>query len=344
MESLIPVSRPKTYNAVVLGMMMRSIMDSGWLTNNGPNVLRFEYRVCERLRVPHFVAMANGTLALEAAISHMFNPGDAVAIPSFTFVAVASALVRCGCEPVFVDIEPGSWTMSYDRAMEVADDVAGFIVANVFGEPPDDRFSRLSMLVIYDNAEGFGSSTGVFGDLDVYSFHATKSVSCAEGGGVACMVDDTRKDLAQWRDFGISGPNMVSMVGTNAKMSEFHARLGTESLLGEAWQVTERVKILRWYKEMLSGVVEFQESLMPQNCVILTRRKSAVMCALQDNGVDSREYFYPIHLMKPYKQFQTGPLRVTESVASRSLAIPMWGGLSEKTVGLICDVIREVHG
>lgn len=335
--ALIPVSRPSTYSMLRLATAQGSIMESAWFTNNGPKLRKFERLVRDDLDVPEFVAMANGTLALEAAVALLFEPGSVVAIPSFTFVAVASSIIRCGCKPLFVDIEPQNWTMDYDRLKKSFARIAGVLVPSVFGVLPDDRFSKLRIPVILDNAEGYGNIVGVFGTVDTYSFHATKVVSCGEGGGVACKDRATATMLSRWRDFGFDGTGDTSVVGTNAKMSEFHAALGAMSLSGFEWQMRERYRLLAVYRKELEGIAAFQGA-PAYNCVALFENRDEVERALFENDIDSRRYFFPIHKMRPYRSEVELP--VTDYVSQRALALPLWAGLKEDTVLKICEIIR----
>lgn len=337
--ALIPVSKPKTYTMLRLAVALGSIMENGWFTNNGPLLRRFEGRVREELDVPYFVAMSNGTLALEAAIALSFSPGSVIAVPSFTFVAVASAVVRCGCTPLFVDIEPRNWTMDYDKLKRNFAHIAGVLVPSVFGVLPDDRFSNLVIPVVLDNAEGFCNMEGVFGALDVYSFHATKVVNSGEGGGIVCRDKEDSIALSRWRDFGFDGTDSTDRVGTNAKMSEFHAALGLMSLEDFEWQMEQRYRLLAIYRAELEGVATFQEA-PAYNCVALFENRDKVEQALLENGVDSRRYFFPIHKMRPYRSDVELP--VTDHVAERALALPLWGGLPERTVVQICEIVKEM--
>jgi dTDP-4-amino-4,6-dideoxygalactose transaminase len=338
---MIPVSRPVAYNSQELDRMFSPIMQSAWYTNNGQCVKDLECKLTHRLGVPYFVAMSNGTAALEASISFLFKKGSVIAIPSFTFVAVATAVVRSGCTPLFIDIDPNTWTMSYDDYVTACqrNRVDGTVIVNCFGVLPDRRFTTIAVPLVYDNAEGFGVHEGLFGDVDVYSFHATKIVHGAEGGGVACKHDDARWFM-DWRNFGFDSTGRISCIGTNAKMSEFHAELVIASLRNENQGVYERRKLLGLYKSRLEGAVQFQTGV-PYNCVILTNRRDDLMSTLTANNIDSRPYFYPIHKMPPFKN-QSRQLPVTEEVSGKALALPLWAGLPPAMVDHICDVVLEV--
>jgi len=314
-------------------------MQRGILTNNGPIVSEFERSISETVHAP-FVAMANGTLALEAALSVLFPRPVPIGIPSFTFVAVASSVVRCGHTPVFIDIDMDTWTMDPDLAARKMAHVAGFIVANTFGVQPHEFFSG-GMITIYDNAEGFGTTDRRFGTMDTYSFHATKVVNSCEGGGVVCASQEDAVELRKWRNFGLDGvTGDADMVGSNAKMSEIHAAFGLQSLRDADRQVNARHDLLGMYKERLEGYVVFQSG-NPLNCVVLVDDRSAVEKALDDAGIDTRAYFFPIHKMKPYARYTTEHLPVTDYISSRSLALPLWAGMTADTVECICDIIRE---
>jgi len=336
---LVPVSKPETYRPDKVSDMFKGIMDRAWFTNNGPLVRKFESHVEKFIDVDHFVAMSNGTSALEAAISAVFPPRSLIAIPSFTFVAVASAVVRCGHRPYFVDVREDNWTMDYDKVPIVR--VAGVVVPNTFGIMPDERFGKTKIPVVLDNAEGFGSTSEVFADLDVYSFHATKVVSCGEGGGIACRLRSDARMLSQWRDFGFDGTGDVSSIGTNAKMSEFHAALGLESLKTFKRRILVRRELLKRYRLNLPGFIGTQRG-PSYNCIIKTINRDKVALALRNAGYDSRYYFYPIHRMKFYSGDRRGDLSVTENLGDQCLALPLHADLMEEQVEEICRIIKGV--
>ena len=345
---LIPVSKPRVHNMLRLATVFDSIMARAWLTNDGPTVRALEEQVAARLGVQHFVAMANGTLALEASVRVLFKPGSVVAIPSFTFVAVASALVNAGCHLRFIDIDPNTWTAHWCHAKTMLARIAGFMVPNTFGIAPNHKFSVLGIPVIYDNAEGFGTHRGMWGGLDAYSFHATKVVNAAEGGGVATNDDGVATLLRQWRNFGFDNqtPGGVAVtLGTNAKMSELHAAWGLLSLGDEYIEKKARQELLDVYRTNLHGVVRFQQG-QPLQCVVLVENRDKVALALKAEGIDSRPYFYPIHRMPPFQKYAEPdmPLAATDYVAARALALPLWSGLRVQDVERICKIVRETEG
>ncbi|NIQ88681.1 MAG: hypothetical protein GWN93_06200 [Deltaproteobacteria bacterium] len=330
------MTRPRTYSARHLSKMFNTIMESAWYTNNGRHVRQLELNLQGRLRVPYFVALSSGTAALEAAVSMLFTEGTVIAIPSFTFVAVASAVVRGGCKPLFVDIDLNTWTMSYDAFKEVKHKVGGVIVANTFGISPDRRFTKVNVPFVYDNAHGYGVHDGIFGDVDVYSFHATKAIGGAEGGGVACATSEQQVYLSRWRDFGHDGTGGTSCIGTNAKMSEFHAVLISGSMMNEGFELSSRYRLLDRYKGKLDGSVRFQVG-QPRNCVFLVSNRDSLASELTVHGYDNRPYFYPIHKMHPY--WTPAELPVTEYVSDRAIAVPLWGGMGNDVVDGVCEVV-----
>ena len=339
---LMPVSKPRVHD---LTRAFDGIMDRAWLTNDGPTVRAFEEQVAARLGVQHFVAMANGTLALEAAVRALFRPGSIIAMPSFTFVAVATAVVNAGCVPRFLDIDPATWTASWCHAKTMLARVTGFLVPNTFGVSPNHKFSVLGLPVVYDNAEGFGTHQGMWGSLDAYSFHATKVVNTAEGGGVATNDDGVATLLRQWRNFGFDGSGGVSCVGTNAKMSEFHAAWGLLSLGDELDEKLSRRELLDAYRKNLQGIVTFQQG-NPLQCVVLVENRDAVARALEAADIDSRPYFYPIHRMEPFQKYVEPdmPLAATDYIAARALALPLWAELGPQDVERVCGIVRANCG
>src|SRR5271169_6219345 len=131
------VGRPNIGNRDRLLARINDMLDSGWLTNDGPYVQQFENKIAELLGVRHCVAMCNGTVAMEIAIRALGLTGEVI-VPSFTFVATAHALQWQEITPVFCDVDPGTHRLDLARVEEmITPRTTGIIGVHTWGRPCD---------------------------------------------------------------------------------------------------------------------------------------------------------------------------------------------------------------
>ena len=202
---------------------IKSIFETKCLTNMGPKHKKLQSKLEEYLKVQHMTLYTNGHMALYNAIKALKLEGEVITSP-FTFVSTTHAIVQNGLTPVFCDIE---------------EDTCAIIPVHVYGnvcnvEKIEQIAKKYNLKVIYDAAHAFGVQyknigIGNFGDMSMFSFHATKVFNTIEGGGVAYYEDKLEKELDLLKNFGITGPETTQEIGMNAKMNEFQAAMGTKT-------------------------------------------------------------------------------------------------------------------
>ncbi len=192
MNDFIPVNEPligqeeKDYIA--------DCLESGWISSEGSYVSQFEAEFAKRAGRQHGIAVANGSMALEAAVTALgIGTGDEVIMPAFTIISCATAIVRAGAVPVVVDCEADTWNMDV-AAVEalITPRTRAIMAVHIYGLPVDmDPLMELArkhgLLVIEDAAEAIGQTCrgrpcGSFGDISVFSFYPNKLVTTGEGG------------------------------------------------------------------------------------------------------------------------------------------------------------------
>lgn len=233
---MIPVTKPFLPKQADFKSYVSSIWARQWLTNNGPLVNELEIKLQQYLALPHLLYVTNGTIALQLAIQALEIKGEVITTP-FSFVATTSSIVWQGCKPVFVDIDEETLNIDPDKIeAAITPRTTAILATHVFGNPCDidaiDRIAKKHNLkVVYDAAHCFGTqykgkSIFAYGDVSTTSFHATKLFHTIEGGAVFTQNPDILKRMALMRNFGYSGVDTFSELGTNAKNSEFHAAMG----------------------------------------------------------------------------------------------------------------------
>ncbi|KKK55456.1 hypothetical protein LCGC14_3074370, partial [marine sediment metagenome] len=213
------VGRPNIGNKGKFYERLDDILDRRWLTNDGCYVGEFEQKVAEYLGVKHCIAICNGTIALEIAIRALGLTGEVI-LPSFTFVATASALRWQGITPVFCDIDYQTYGLDW-REIEraITPRTTGIIGVHVFGRPcATEMLTSIAkgngLSLLFDAAHAFGCShggrmIGNFGNAEVFSFHATKFFNTFEGGAIVTNDDELAERVRLMKNFGFAGHGRV---------------------------------------------------------------------------------------------------------------------------------------
>ena len=343
------------------------ILDERWLTNDGPYVKEFEKRIAEIVGVQHCIVVDNGTRALEILIRALELKGDVI-VPAFTFVATAHALEWQGITPVFCDVNPRTYTLDPKQVLErITPHTTGIIGVHLWGQVCDtEALGQIArergLQLIFDAAHAFGCSwrkkmVGNFGEAEIFSFHATKSINSLEGGAIVTNNGELAEKMRLMRNFGFAGYDRVVYVGTNAKMNEMAAAMGITNLESmEEFFETNR-KHYRTYERALAGIpgihlmgydekerCNFQYVVIEMDDAKTRISRDRVMDLLWAENVRARRYFYPgCHRMEPYRSRSTNIvhlLPVTERAVQRALVLPTGTGVREKDIERICDLIR----
>lgn len=361
------VGRPNIGDRDRLLERINRVLDSKWLTNNGPFVQEFEQKIAAMLGVKHCVAMCNATVALEIAIRAAGMKGEVI-VPSFTFIATAHALQWQEITPVFCDIDPRNHMIDPKRVEElITPRTTGIIGVHLWGQACDtDALAAIAdrhgIKLMFDAAHSFGCShngrmIGNFGDAEVFSFHATKFFNTFEGGAVVTNNDELAARIRLMKNFGFSGFDNVVYVGTNGKMNEISAVMGLTGLesLKEVISINRR-NYQHYHRELrgLPGVkmLTFDEKEEPNYQYIVLEIDQAVTQVSRDHLLDvlwaenviARRYFYPgCHRMEPYRSYFPHAelmLPETEGLVKRVLVLPTGTGVGVQDISAICQLIR----
>ena len=361
------VGRPNIGDRERLLQRINNILDSRWLTNDGPQVQEFEKRVADFVGVKHCVAVCNATIAMEIAVRALGLTGEVI-IPSMTFVATAHALQWQQITPVFCDIDPATHNIDPARIEElITPRTTGILAVHLWGRPCnvealEEIARRHKLKLLYDSAHAFGCShegkmIGGFGDAEVFSFHATKFFSTLEGGAVVTNDDELAATIRLMKNFGFSGYDRVIYIGTNGKMNEVSAAVGLTSFDCMDDVVNTNRRNYESYKLGLSipGVNliaynyaeanNFQYIVLEVDEVQTGLSRDELVDVLWLENVIARRYFYPgCHRMEPYRSLTPHAgllLPETERMVERTLLLPNGTSIDANQIDTICGILRE---
>jgi len=196
-----------------------------------------EQRMGQMSGAKHAMTCSNGTCALQLAYEPLFERGDEVLVPAWSYIATASMLVARGCVPVFVDALPETGQIDMaDAARKLTPRTRGIAATHMYGCPVDiDAVQSLAakhnLKVVYDAAQAHlstykGKGIGEFGDCVTYSFYATKNLPTGEGGLITCNNDQLARQIKLLRSHGETDKYLHEQVGYNYRLNDIAGALG----------------------------------------------------------------------------------------------------------------------
>ncbi len=367
-EEPIYVTRPMLADLKLVQAQLEDIWQSKWLTNNGPKHQLLEKALQDYLKVPGISLFNNGTIALLVACRALALKGEVITTP-FTFPATTHVLEWCGLKPVFCDIDPQTLTIDPARIESlITPQTSAIFGVHVYGIPCQVEAiqtiaDKYGLKVMYDAAHAFGvelngQSIGSFGDISMFSFHATKLFHTIEGGCLTYNDPALKCQIDYLKNFGIKNPDEVVLAGINGKMNELQAAIGLINMSLLAAERAKRESIEKVYLEKLADIAGISvvkrgayTTASLQYFVIRVDKshygisRDELHDKLKDFNVITRKYFYP--LCSNYPCYQHLPsacaadLPVANRVVDEVLALPLYGELSLADTQKICGLIRQ---
>ncbi len=342
---------------------IKPIFESRWLTNAGPVHNEFADKVKGYLQTENISLFTNGHLALCIALRALELTGEVITTP-FTFASTTHAIVDAGLTPVFCDVNSDTYTIDADKIEAlITDKTSAIMPVHVYGNVCDvNKIEKIAqkhnLKVIYDAAHVFGVKVGdrgigTFGDVSMFSFHATKVFNTIEGGCLTYSDKALEAKINSLRNFGITTPESVDMLGTNAKMNEFQAAMGLCNLKYIDAELQKRSVAENRYRERLTGIdgiklspvqegVTHNHAYFPALFDGYKYNRDEVASRLAEENIFARKYFYPItNEFSCYRDKFRGETPIAKHISENVLTLPMYADLTEKDVDRICDIILK---
>jgi len=358
------------------------VLRSGWFTT-GTEALAFEKEFAEFLQDPnlHCLAVNSATSGLHLALEACgIAPGDAVLVPSCTFTATAEVARYLGADPVFVDVTPGTFhidpaalektlqRLEPGKAKAVIPVHYGGLLCDMDAIMAVSR--RYGLKVIEDAAHAFpcyaGTFAGTIGDIGVFSFYATKTITTGEGGMVVCRDDAITRRISVMRSHGTdrtvwnrysdaraSWYYEIVEAGYNYNLPDLLAAIGRVQL-SRAWDLLRmREEIAAVYD---SAFAENKNLLLPPTGAGDARHlyplrlkegnlgfsRDECIQKLKEAGIGVSVHFIPLHTMPFYKNryhLAENDFPETMKSCSQEISLPIWPGMSKAQVERVVNVI-----
>ena len=370
MADFIPVNQPlldgneKKY--------LNECIDTGWISSEGSFVARFEEQFAARIGREYGVAVANGSAALDIAVTALhLGPGDEVIMPTFTIISCAASIVRAGAKPVLVDCDPLTWNIDVSQIeLRITSCTRAIMVVHIYGLPVDmdpilALASKYNLHIIEDAAEMHGQTykgrpCGSFGEISTFSFYPNKLVTTGEGGMI--LTDDPQ--LAE-RCRGLR--NLCFMpykrfvheeLGWNYRMSNLQAALGLAQLERLDQFVACKRAMGRRYNELLHDAPDLQQPLprtdYAENIywvygLVLSEHvpfeAEEAMRRMASMNIGCRPFFWPMHEQPVFQKmglFTGERYPVSERIARRGFYVPSGLALKSHEIERTAMAIRKI--
>lgn len=363
-EQPLITGRPLPIDEELYLQKIKSIFQRQQLTNQGPLVEELESKIASYLKVKHCVLTSSGTTGLILAIRALNIKGTLVC-PSFTFIATAYAAAWAGIPIRFYDVDPLTHNLSIDQLeRNLPNNLGGILGVHLWGNPCQiDALSAISQSrkvpLLFDAAHAFGcrygrNLTGNFGDCEVFSLHATKVFSAAEGGAITTNNDQLAKKIKMLRGFeSVSG-----VPGLNGKMSELSGAFGLCSLERLETNIRQNKKTYQWYAKHFKNIagvrlINYPERDHNYHYILLELdlkefkyTRAELQWLLQQENVTTRPYFTP-HCAQIFKNaklnFTAETLHETTRLSDVCLALPNGPQMSEENVERIASFFKSLQ-
>lgn len=348
---------------------LNECIETGWISSEGPFVSKFESEFSNYVERDYGVAVSNGTAALDIAMQAIdLKPGDEVLVPTFCIISPASAVVRQGAIPVFVDCEPGRFNMEVgDIEKKISSKTKAVIVAHIYNFPADmDPILELcdthGLVLIEDAAELIGAEyktrkCGSFGQMSTFSFYPNKHITTGEGGMICTNDSVLAERCRSLRNLCFEPARRFyhEEIGWNYRLTNLQAALGLAQLENIDAHLSKKSEIGLAYNSLLKDLpflklpeasMDFGKNSFWVYPIVLEPGSPFTVDDLQtylgEKKIGTRPFFYPLHLQPVFKTFRKlNSCPNAENIYDRGCYIPSGLGLSQNDIEEVASEIRR---
>lgn len=364
------ITQPLLPDISQINEMIKAIWESNQLSNNGNMVKQLEKELADYLNADYLSVFSNGTVALQLACRVLRLSGEVITTP-FTFAATVHSLAWNNIKPVFCDIEEDTFNINPDLIESlITENTTAIMPVHVFGTPCNvEKIQQIAdkhgLKVLYDAAHAFGvkindKPISSFGDISMFSFHATKIYHTIEGGALTFKDAYSKERADSLRNFGIQDIGNIIEPGTNGKLNEVQAAVGILLLKEIENEIARRKEITNLYRQALENIpgiitskdIEGVTHNYPYFVIRVDKEeyglsRDELFEELKKYNVIARKYFYPLcsnfQCYRDIPSASVSRLPTANKIAEMVLALPLHGRMLESDVYRICEIIKSAR-
>lgn len=395
---MIPFAPPRIDDLITDEVV--KTLRSGWITT-GPRTKDFEKKITAYCGNKATLCLNSATAGLEIILRWFgVKAGDEVILPAYTYSATANVIMHCGAKPVFVDVRSDDFNIAceaiaaaitpqtkvvmpvdfagmpcdYDAILSVLENAKGMFRGESQEQKQLGRILLLSDAAHSFGAEYKGKKTGVLADVSVFSFHAVKNLTTAEGGAVALNLPEPFDNAALYSKLCITtlhGQNKDALAktqkgnwrydiveaGYKCNMTDLSAAIGLIELARyDHDTLVRRRAICLKYSEWLSADSRLQLPVLETGNRkssfhlyplriknISEEQRDAIIREMFDADISVNVHFIPVTSMSFYKNlgYRTDDFPVTYNNYSREMSLPVFYDLTETQIKLVADTVLQ---
>jgi len=354
----------------IIKQEIEQILLSGMISNS-KYVMNFERRFAEICGVKEAVAVNTGTAALEMALQCLEIENKEILVPTNTFIATVSSIIRSGAKPKLTDIDTKSLCINVESIQEkLSNKTAGIIAVHIGGLicPEIEKIKELCedhhLFLIEDSSHAHGSNfsgkyAGAFGDVGCFSLYATKIITTSEGGIITTDNPKIADYARTLRDQGksSSNPDEIIKLGESWRMSEIIGLIGITQLDRISEIINKRTITAKFYDREISKIDRIKPLHVPTGMIegyykyvaFLDKdiNRDLIKKKLKEKGVfcGSEVYSIPIHLQPIYKKLfgtKINDFPYAEDICERMICLPLTTQMTENDRKYVIDSLKEV--
>ena len=366
--SKIPVSEPQFLGNE--SIYLNDCINSGWISSGGKYVKLFEKAFSNFIGSKYTLSTTSGTTALHLALASLgIGKNDEVILPNLTFISPVNAAIYLGAKPVLVDVDENNLCLDPKKIEKVINKkTKAIVLVYLYGHGCDIKkiikiAKKYNIFLIEDCAEGMGTycnnrHVGNFGDASTFSFFGNKTITTGEGGMICFKKRKFYEVAKKLRDHGMNLKKKYwhDFVGFNYRMTNLQAAVGLAQMERLKFFLTQKKEMAKKYRHYLKGNDKLHFSKNFKNTKSsywlyyirlknkISNARDKIINILLKNGIEARNCFYPINIMKPYKKYHSKKNNLDTSIKlSKSIiALPSSVNLGDKEIKDICANLKMV--
>ncbi|MEL6673304.1 MAG: DegT/DnrJ/EryC1/StrS family aminotransferase [Bacteroidota bacterium] len=328
---------------------------------SGKYARQFEADFAAYLGTSHVIACANGTDSLEILLQAMgVSQGDEVIVPAMTWISTSEAVSSVGATPVFVDVDPQTYTLNPDLLeAAITEKTRVIIPVHLYGHPADmprimEIARRHDLKVLEDCAQAHGASidgklVGSWGDAASWSFYPGKNLGAYGDAGAMSTASEELAIMARSiANHGQPGKKHHHVrEGRNSRMDGLQAAILSVKLKHLPRWTEQRIHWAQRYSEQLAGLPVDLPSVgqgikhVFHVYALHSSQRGDMQAHLSSRNIaHSVHYPTPLPAMPPYQHLPTQPFPVAQKISDQSLSLPLYPEMTEEMIQYVCEQIR----
>jgi dTDP-4-amino-4,6-dideoxygalactose transaminase len=363
---LVDLSASYARHREAIDAAMRAVIENNRFIQ-GKEVAEFEAAFAGYCRTEHAIGVASGTAALHLVLYALgVRPGDAVAVPSHTFIATAEPITWLGATPRFVEIDPATGGMDPAALKAVAADVKVIMPVHIHGQPVDleaiaAAAASAGVPLVEDAAQAHGADytradgvtvrAGGYGTAGCFSFYPGKNLGAfGDAGAITTNDGDLAARLRMLRDHGRTTKYEHTIVGFAERLDTLQAAVLGAKLPSMEADNQRRRELAAEYRRRLAGVGDLTMVAeadgrrgVYHHFVVRTAHREALLKHLKAAGVGAGVHYpIPVHLQPAYAElgYRRGDLPATEAFADECLSLPIYAELTAAQLDQVVTAVK----